>query len=409
MPSFSIRDSLRRRWKRSVSSFRARPGPVLSIGDGELAVMTYTPAVDKMKVFSAFIREGLENGDLVDYTYPDEESGIVRTKLKKYGIDVEKHEKNGTLLLRSLTEYYMPDGKFDKDRAINKGLDSRVEAKRKRYKHLRELEDLGDFSFLNGQWKTYIDLWDDPKWETPSGPYTEILSYASFMIELTAFNVEGIGKTQLAEMLKAFWVGNPSYTIFIDLLENTNAFSKLINMPHKKFVGRKFLLEFDPASDHEKVIDSLVKEAIANTYPIFVFTSTTSILHTYLAKQPAVKFFLTSTSVSTPELTTENEVILPAKNTALILEALSKVLEEYAHTNVFLVFDKLSDLINLVGFDKAYKFLLYALDILPTTKATALFLLNANAHEPRLVSRIRGLFYNQLTYDKDGLKIVKVT
>jgi len=361
------------------------------------------------KIFSAFIREGLENGDLVDYTYPDEESEIVRAKLKEYGIDVEKYEREGSLLLKSLTEYYMPDGKFDKDKLIKKGLDDRVEAKRKGYKHLRELEDLGDFSFLDGQWQMYIDLWDDPRWETPSGPYTEILSYASFMIELTAFNFEGMDEAQLAEMLKAFWVGNPSYTVFIDLLEYKNAFSKLIDIPHKKLVGRKFLLEFDPASDHEKAIDALTKEAIANTYPMFVFTSTTSLLHACLDKQRAVKFFLFSTTISTPESRSENEVILPAKNTALILDALSKVLEQNAHTNIFLVFDKISELINLVGFDKAYKFLLYVLDMLSSKRTTALFLLNASAHEPRMVSQIRGLFHNQLTYDKDGLKIVKIT
>jgi len=76
---------------------------------------------------------------------------------------------------------------------------------------------------------------------------------------------------------------------------------------------------------------------------------------------------------------------------------------------VFLVFDNLSGLIELVGFDKAYKFLLYVIDILPQTKATAIFLLNKSAHEPQVVSRIRGLFHNLLTYEKDGLKIVKTS
>jgi len=99
MSSLSIMNSLRRRWKQSISSFRTRPGPVLSIGEGELAVMTYTSAVDKMKVFSAFIREGLENGDLVDCGYPDEESETFRAKLKEYGIDVEKYEREGALVL----------------------------------------------------------------------------------------------------------------------------------------------------------------------------------------------------------------------------------------------------------------------------------------------------------------------
>jgi len=288
------------------------------LGEGALAVMTYTLAADKMKAFSAFIREGLENGDRVDYTYPDKESETVRAKLKEHGIDVDKYEKDDTLRMESLTEYYMPDGKFDKEKLIKKGLDDRVEAKRKGYKHLREIEDLGDFSFLDGQWQRYIDYWDNPAWETPSGSYTEILSYTSFMIELTAFNVEGIDEAQLDEMLKAFWAGDPAYTAFIDLLEYTNAFSKLMDISHKKLVGRKILLEFDPTFDYVEIIDSLTKEAKANVEPMFVFTSATSNLHTYLAKQPVVNFFLSSTSVSIPKSRSESEVILPAKNTALI-------------------------------------------------------------------------------------------
>jgi len=374
-----------------------------------MAVVTYTSAVDKMKVFSAFIREGLENGDLVDCGYPDEESETFRAKLKEYGINVEKYERKGALVLDGLSEWYMPDGKFDVESAIRRGLELRVEAKRNGYKHFRAFEDLGDFSFLDGQWQTYMEYWDDPRWETPSGPHTDILDYTPFVIELVAFNVEGIDETQLNEMFKAFWVGNPEYTLFIDLLEHTNAFSKLLGIPHQKLIGRKFLLEFDPSSTEVKVVENLTKEAIANVEPIFIFTSERSPTHSCLAKHQVTKFFLLSTSISIPKSTSENAILLPAKNTALILDSLSKVLEEYTYTNIFLVFDKISNLINLVGFDKAYKFLLYVLEMLISKRTTALFLLNTSAHKPQIVSQIRGLFHNQLTYDKDELRVVKIT
>jgi len=409
MPDSSIINSIQRRLKRSISAFRAKPSPILSLSKGAVAVMTYTPAADKMKTFSAFILEGLENGDMVNYNYPDEERKTVRAKLKEQGINVEKYEKRGALRLRSLTEYHLPDGTFDKERSIKEVLDERAEAKRNGYKHIRELEDLGDFSFLNGQWKTYVEYWDDPKWETPSGPYTEILSYTPFVTELTAFNVKGISEAQLAEMLKAFWVGNPSYTVFIDLLRDTDAFSKLLDMPHQKLSGRKMLLEFDPASDYEKVIDSLAMEAIANVEPMFVFTSRSSILHACLAKRPWVRFFLLSTSISTPESTAENETNVPAKNPALILDSINKVLEEYPHANVLLVFDKLSDLLELVGPERTYRFLHYALDIFTSARVTALFLLNTIAHEPQVISQIRGLFPNLLIYRKSALEIGKIS
>jgi hypothetical protein len=195
--------------------------------EGEVSIVTYTSTVDKMKIFSDFIREGLENGDLVDYTYPDSESETVRAKLERYGIDVKKKEKNGTLLMRSLTEEYLPDGRFDKDGAIEKILNRRAKAKEKGYKHFRELEDVGDFSFLNGKWQNYIDLWDDPKWEVPSGSDTEVLSYSPFIIELIAFDVEKFGEAQIAEMLKAFWERKPSSTLFIDTRAYTVATTHL--------------------------------------------------------------------------------------------------------------------------------------------------------------------------------------
>jgi len=127
----SLPSSPQLKLKRSFSPFRAKsPSSPLNIREGEVAVVTYTSAMDKMKIFSAFIREGIENGDLVNYTYRDDELQTVRIKLKEHGIDVQKYERKGVLLLRSLTEFYKPDGIFDKDRAIKKELGERAEAKR---------------------------------------------------------------------------------------------------------------------------------------------------------------------------------------------------------------------------------------------------------------------------------------
>jgi len=111
--------------RHSVQSDVLKASPVISVGEGEAIILTYTSAVDKMKVFSAFIREGLENGDLVNYTYSDEERAIVRTRLKEHGIDVETYEREGALVLESVNEFFMPDGKFDKEGAIRQGRGNR--------------------------------------------------------------------------------------------------------------------------------------------------------------------------------------------------------------------------------------------------------------------------------------------
>ena len=401
MSSF-IKDFLRRIGKQP--SFQVEARPVLSMREGEVAVATYTSAADKMKIFLAFIREGIEKGDRVDYTYPEEDSETVRAKLEEHGIDVEKYERKGALILNNLTEYYVPDGNFDKDRAVKKGLDLRAEAKRKGYKHQRELIDVGDFSFLNGQWQKYLEYWNDPRWGAPPG--VGIL-YGPFITELTVFNVEGMSEAQVSEILKAFGGGTYPQTKLIDLLEHAEAFSKRIDLTHEKLLDRKFLLEFDPTSDYERAVEDFAKEAMANVEPVIIFTSSTSSVRACLAQQRAVKFFLMSVSTSTPESISENEILLPANNTALILDSLSKVLETYAEGNVFLVFDSLSELVGSIGLEKTYSFLHYVLDMLSSARATTLFLLNTNAHEPQVASCLRELFRNQLIYRGNQLKAVK--
>ncbi len=94
MPNLSAIDSQRRIWKHSIPSNLLEAGPVFNVGERDSIIATYTSAADKMKVFSAFIREGLESGDAVFYVYPDEESETVRAKLEVYGVDVEEYEKD---------------------------------------------------------------------------------------------------------------------------------------------------------------------------------------------------------------------------------------------------------------------------------------------------------------------------
>jgi len=200
----------------------------------------------------------------------------------------------------------------------------------------------------------------------------------------------------------------PSHA-FIDLFEYIDTFSRSIGLDHGRLLGRMLLLEFDPTSNYEKVVDSLAKESMANVEPLFVFTSTTSPLYAYLAKQSSIKFFLTSISTSIPKSTSENTVLLPAKNAPLILDALSKVLETYADANICFVFDILSDLLTSIGRDRTFTFLRQGLDMLSSEKITSLFLLNTSAHETEVVSRLRNLFGNQLTYSKNGLEIVKTS
>ena len=149
MPKLSIIDSLLRRGERSIPSDVLKPNRVLKLREGEEIVLTYTATTDKMKFFSAFIRGGLESGDVIWYCYPDEESDIVRGKLRKHGIDVEKHERDGSLQMMSQVEYFTRNGELDFEKTVNEGVNWWNEVRAKGYKHARSSEDLGDFSFCD--------------------------------------------------------------------------------------------------------------------------------------------------------------------------------------------------------------------------------------------------------------------
>jgi len=275
---------------------------------------------------------------------------------------------------------------------------------------------VGDFSFVNGQWQKYItdycldSRWDDPnvsEWVASKELVGVVMN--PFIIDITAINVEHMAESQTAELLKAIGKGKRVPVKFIDLLENIDLFSKSIGLDHERLVGRRILLEFDPVSDYEKVVDRLAKESMANVEPLFVFTSSTSPIYAHLAQQLTIKFFLTSILTSIPKSSSENTMLLPAKSPSLILDSLNKVLEAYADANVCFVFNILSELLISIGRERTFTFLRHALDMLYSEKVTSLFLLNTSAHETGVVSQLRNLFSNQLAYSKNGLEITKTS
>jgi hypothetical protein len=408
MPNALI-NLLKQKKKHSATSFGIKTGSLLKISEGELAVLTYTSAADKMKVFSSFILEGLEKGELVFYTYPDKESPTVRRNLVQNGIDPErgkKCEKKGSLILRSLTEHYIPNRVFDKKNIIKKELELRDAVKKAGYKHFRYLDDLGNLSFMGAQWQAFIDYWYDPAW----GPQSNSDSSTSKeppITELTAINVENMNDKTAHDILNALSRRKQSSTRLIDFLEYAHAFSERIDVTHKELLGRRFLLEFDPASDYERIVEDFAKVALANLEPIYIFTRTVSGVREFLAQQRSIRFVLMSSSTSTSKSISENQIVLPADDTPQILDVLRDILSENADENLFLIFDNLSELIMCVGFDRVYKFLLYALEMMDSKRATALFLLNKNAHEPSSVSQIRGLFNNILAYEQNEFKVAK--
>jgi hypothetical protein len=172
---------------------------------------------------------------------------------------------------------------------------------------------------------------------------------------------------------------------------------------------RRILLEFDPASHYEKVIRDFATEALANLEPIVVFTRRGSAVHSSLRERKTVKFFCLTQQVSGPKEFSENEMLLPSNDTSLMLDVFDKTLKAHPEGVVNMVFDSLSDLILSVGFEKTYRFMRYAVEMLASPRNTVLFLLNQNAHDPKVASSLRGLFSDQVFFGKEGIQTVKLS
>ena len=186
------------------------------------------------------------------------------------------------------------------------------------------------------------------------------------------------------------------------------AFSKNLGLNHQQMVGRKILLEFDPESRYEKVIQDFAAEALANVEPIVVFTRRGSAIHSSLSEQKAAKFFCLTQQVSAPKEFSENEMLLPSNDISLMLDVFDKTLKAHPKNVINVVFDSLSDLVLSVGFEKTYRFMKYAIEILASRRNTVVFLLNQTAHDSKVISSLRSLFSNQTFFGKDGIKTVKL-
>jgi hypothetical protein len=102
-------------------------------------------------------------------------------------------------------------------------------------------------------------------------------------------------------------------------------------------------------------------------------------------------------------------MLLPSNDTSLMLDVFDKTLKAHLQSVVNVVFDNLSDLVLSVGFEKTYRFMRYAVEMLASQSNTVLFLLNQNAHDPKVASSLRGLFSDQISFGKEGIQSIKLS
>ena len=194
-----------------------------------------------------------------------------------------------------------------------------------------------------------------------------------------------------------------------DLSKHVKVFSKALGSTHRQIVGKNILLEIDPASNYERVVQDFATEALANAELVAVFTSKGSAVHSALSGRESVRFLFLTQSVSTPRVdASTNDVLLPVSNASLLLDALDKLLKARPEMNLSIVFDDLSNLVLLMGFEKVYGFVRYALEMLASENVTSLFLFNPMAHDLEVTSSLRSLFKSQVRFRGDRLQVVRL-
>jgi len=206
--------------------------------------------------------------------------------------------------------------------------------------------------------------------------------------------------------LEALREANPKARVR-DLALQQDSFSKLLNAKHQALSKSRILLEYDPTSNYEDAIQKFAREFQANVEPIAIFTSMGSPTFRQFRGQHNLRLFTFSTKTSTPSKVSEEHVLLPERDTSLLLDAVDKLLQANHGRLVGMVFDVFTDLILFQGFEKGYGVLSSVVEMSESESASTLVLINFTALDERSLNGIRGLFRSQAKYDLGGFRMVR--
>jgi hypothetical protein len=76
-------------------------------------VLFYTQPEGKKAILNRYIADGLLKRRGIAYVYYDEGLSTIKESMESQGIDIDKHLKAGTILLRDAREWYIEKGKTD--------------------------------------------------------------------------------------------------------------------------------------------------------------------------------------------------------------------------------------------------------------------------------------------------------
>lgn len=263
------------------------------------------------------------------------------------------------------------------------------------------------------------DLWSTWVW-IPLGFISYLIGDIGFaMLNMNGAYFDG-------HMIEVFWIiGNLGVAFgclrvgmrsfdFRRFLETRTPTASKVPLQEKPFTknlglnvkGNVILMDYNPTSHYEKPVQWFLTEFS----PAIIFTRRTSVLYD-VTEKASHKILVFSEQVSVPKIVSENEVWIPPKSTSLTLDALNQTLEANRNDDeagLAIVFDSLTDMTLLIGFQKTYDFLRNALDMIQAKNVTALFLINPEAHPKEYTSAFRSLFNSQISFKDEKLHPIKI-
>ncbi|HXL50250.1 MAG TPA: hypothetical protein VN949_00400 [Candidatus Limnocylindrales bacterium] len=339
-------------------------------------IVLYNTESDRRNLVETFVKDGLATGQDVVCKVTKAEVPFYRAILKGSGLlgsSLGEH----SVIIHPL-ETTVPSGEIS-------SLPSSVSVER------RELVDLDELDLDRCQ--NVID-----KIMVPDSP-----PRSKHVGRIWALNVEG-AHAGILDLLQRI---NPTARV-IDLAMQQDTFSSTFNAKHQDILGNRLLIEYEPTSDYEELVQKFVREFQANVEAVAIFTSAGSPIYRQFRDQRNISLFSFSTKTSSPARLSDEQVLLPERDTSLLLDAVDKLLQALSKKKIGIVFDVFTDIILSQGFEKAYGVLSSVVEMTESENASILVLINYDALEPRVLGAVQGLFRSQLRFNFEGLKVIKL-
>jgi hypothetical protein len=340
-------------------------------------IVLYNTESDRKSLVETFVKDGLATGQDVVFQVTKAEVPFYRALLKTSALT------DASLIQHSVT--IQPIEGTTGLKEINGSLPSSISGKR------RELVDLDELDV--DRCRDIIDritTLDSSQKSRQVG-------------RIWALNVEGAHPGVIDLLQRA----NPTARL-IDLAMQQDAFSSTFNMKHQDVLGNRLLLEYEPTGNYEEIVQKFVREFQANVESVAIFTSAGSPIYRQFRDQRNISLFSFSTKTSSPARLSDEQVLLPERDTSLLLDAVDKLLQALSRKRIGIVFDVFTDIILSQGFEKAYGVLSSVVEMTESESVSILVIINYAALETRVLGAVQGLFRSQLRFNSEGPKVVKL-